>query len=51
MVTRLKIICNNNTHLTVYPYFSSNQITHIIQALNYMIKADTVLYDALKQVY
>ena len=51
MVTRLKLICNNNTHLTVYPYFSSDQITRIINCLNFMIKEDTALHDALKKMY
>ena len=51
MVTRLKIICNNNTHLTVYPYFSSNQITRIINVLNGMIGGNIALGDALKKMY
>ena len=43
MVTRLKVIYNNSTHLTILPYFSAEQLSRIINSINVVIKDDTSL--------
>lgn len=42
-VTTLRIYNNNNTRMTVFPYFSSGQLSRIITTINNMIINDTEL--------
>lgn len=42
-VTILRIYNNNNTRMTVFPYFSSEQLSRIITTINFMIINDTEL--------
>ena len=42
-VTTLRIYNNNNTRMTVFPYFSSEQLSRIIITLNQVILHETEL--------
>lgn len=49
-VTTLRIYNNNNTRMTVFPYFSSDQLSRVIYILNQLIVDDTELATLLSKM-
>ena len=50
-VTTLRIYNNNNTRMTVFPYFSSEQLSRIIITLNQVILHETELSIILNKMF
>ena len=50
-VTTIRIYNNNNTRMTVFPYFSSEQLSRIITTLNQVIFHETELSIILTKMY
>lgn len=50
-VTTLRIYNNNNTRMTVFPYFSSEQLSRVIMTLNQMIQNETNLSTIITKLF
>lgn len=50
-VTTLRIYNNNNTRMTVFPYFSSEQLSRVIVTLNQMIQNETNLSTIITKLF